>query len=454
MKKKQIAGLALALVMAAGGLAGCAPAEESGETSQELSQTEGAGETGQAGEETIELTFYYPIGVGGALATLIENLATEFTRENPNIVLNPVFAGDSPSTMTKTVSAVQGGTPPDFAILANNELYSLLDMDAIIPLDDMVAEDGGQEYIDDFMPAFLENSYYDGKLYSIPFQRSTVIMYYNKDQFREVGLDPEKPPTSWEELREYAKKLTVTDESGNITRYGVMIPTDAFTFCALSRQNGQGDSQLMSADGTEVYFDTPGNIGVLDYLLELSKTDKVTPEGAIKLTDCPSNFIAGAASIIYGSSGNLTNILDNVDFEVGTAYLPAGTQYGSVLGGANIYVFNGIEKEKQEAAWKFIRWLTEPERVAQWSIDTGYVATRESAYETDLMQDYLAQVPQAIVARDQIEYGSSELCTHDGQRLIRTLEQAIDAAVTGASTPEDAFKQAQEEADAVLSAYK
>ena len=76
--------------------------------------------------------------------------------------------------MTKTVSALQGGTPPDFAILPNPELYSLLDMDAVIPLDDFIAKDGGQEYIDDFIPAFMKNSYYDGKTYSIPFQRNAT----------------------------------------------------------------------------------------------------------------------------------------------------------------------------------------------------------------------------------------------------------------------------------------
>lgn len=168
-------------------------------------------------EETVELTFYYPVGVGGDLALLIENLAAEFTKENPNIIINPVFCGNSTETTTKTIAAIQGGNAPDFAILGNSELYSMLSLDAIIPLDDLIAADeDGQEYIDDFWPAFLQNSYYDGHIYSIPFQRSTIIMYYNKDAFRAAGLDPETPPTTWEELAEYAQKLTVRDENGNV----------------------------------------------------------------------------------------------------------------------------------------------------------------------------------------------------------------------------------------------
>lgn len=328
MKRKQIISLLLAAAMTAGGLGGCGTktdGTESGGISSVQEQESGA--------DKIELTFYYPIGVGGALATLIENLAAEFTKENPDIILNPVFAGNSTETMTKTVSAIQGGTPPDFAILPNPELYSLLDMDAVIPLDDLIAQDGGQEYIDDFIPAFMNNSYYDGKIYSIPFQRSTIIMYYNKDQFKEAGLDPETPPSNWEELREYAKKLTMTDEAGNIIRYGVMIPTDdPFMFYGFSRQSSEGETEIMSEDGKEVYFDTPQNVQALEYLVDLSQKDHVMPEGSIKWADGPSNFMAGATSITFTSSGNLANILDNVDFEVGTAYLPAGNQYGSATG--------------------------------------------------------------------------------------------------------------------------
>ena len=463
MRKKRLVSMMLAAAMTAGLLAGCGSGAKSDSGSAAGGNTTAAAEGGSAAEggqaaedEKIELTFFYPIGVGGALATLIENLATEFTKENPNIVLNPVFAGNSTETMTKTVSALQGGTPPDFAILPNPELYSLLDMDAVIPLDDFIAKDGGQEYIDDFIPAFMKNSYYDGKTYSIPFQRSTIIMYYNKDQFKEAGLDPEKPPTNWDELREYAKKLTVTDASGNVSRWGVMIPMDdPFMFYGFCRQNSSDpQSQIMAEDGKSVYFDTPENAEALQYLVDLAQVDKVMPEGSIKWGDGPSNFMAGATSITFTSSGSLTNILDNTDFEVGTAFLPAGMQYGSATGGANLYIFKDIDEKKQEAAWKFIRWITEPERAAQWSIDTGYVATRKSSYDTDRMKEYLAKVPQAATAKDQLDYACSELRVHNNQRVLQALKQGVDAAMTGAMTPEEAMKQAQAEAEALLESYQ
>ena len=407
-------------------------------------------------EETVELTFYYPVGVGGDLALLIENLAAEFTKENPTIILTPGFCGNSTETTTKTIAAIQGGNAPDFAILGNSELYSMLSLEAIIPLDDLIAADeDGQEYIDDFWPAFLQNSYYDGHIYSIPFQRSTIIMYYNKDAFRAAGLDPETPPTTWEELADYAQKLTVRDENGNVTQWGVQISTnDPFMFSPFALQNSENGENLMTSDGKTALFDTEGNAEALQFLVDLSQKYQAMPEGVIVWADSTSNFMAGTAAMLYMSSGSLTNVLKNTDFEVGTCFLPAGKRYGSATGGANFYIFDGISEEKLAATWKFIRWITEPERAAQWSIDTGYVATRKSCFELDVLKDYFATVPQAATAGDQLQYAGSELMLYDNTRCWDILKNAIDAAMTLTMTPQEALAQAQAEVDQVLADYQ
>ncbi len=408
-----------------------------------------------AEENPVELTFYYPVGVGGDLALLIENLAAEFTKENPEITVNPVFCGNSTETMTKTVAAIQGGNAPDFAILGNSELYSLLSLEAIIPLDELIAADeDGAAYIEDFWPAFLMNSYYEGSIYSIPFQRSTIIMYYNKDAFRAAGLDPDAPPTTWEELVDYAQKLTIRDANGNVTQWGVQISTnDPFTFSPFAMQNSENGENLMTQDGKTALYDTEGNVEALQFLVDLSQKYEVMPEGVIVWADSTSNFMAGTAAMLYMSSGSLTNVLNNTDFEVGTAFLPAGKRYGSATGGANFYIFDGISEEKLAASWKFIRWITEPERAAQWSIDTGYVATRKSCFELDLLKDYFAAVPQAKTAGDQLVYAGSELMLYDNTRCWDVLKNAIDAAMTRQKTPAEALKDAQAQVDDILSEY-
>lgn len=407
-------------------------------------------------EAPVELTFHYPVGVGGDLALLIENLAAEFTKENPDIIVHPVFCGNSTETMTKTVAAIQGGTAPEFAILGNSELYSLLSLEAVIPLDDLIAADpDGEEFINDFWPAFLMNSYYEDQIYSIPFQRSTIIMYYNKDAFRAAGLDPEAPPTTWEEMVEYAKKLTVRDEAGNVTQWGVQISTnDPFTFSPFAMQNSANGENLMTKDGKTALFNTEGNVEALQYLVDLSRVHQVMPEGVIVWGDSSANFMAGTAAMLYMSSGSLTNIINNTDFEVGTAFLPAGERYGSPTGGANFYIFDGISEEKLAATWRFIRWITQPERAAQWSIDTGYVATRKSCFELDLLKDYFALVPQAKTAGDQLVYAGSELMLYDNTRCWDILKNAVDAAMTLSKTPAEALADAQAEVDDVLADYQ
>ncbi len=407
-------------------------------------------------EETIQLTFHYPVGVGGDLALLIENMAAEFTKENPNIVINPVFCGNSTETMTKTVAAIQGGNAPDFAILGNSELYSLLNLEAIIPLDDLIAADAdGEEYINDFWPAFLQNSYYEGNIYSIPFQRSTIIMYYNKDAFRAAGLDPETPPTTWEELADYAQKLTIRDNAGNVTQWGVQISTnDPFTFSPFVLQNSENGENLMTRDGKTALFNTQGNVEALQFLVDLSQKYHAMPEGVIVWADSTSNFMAGNAAMLYMSSGSLTNVLQNTDFEVGTCFLPAGKRFGSATGGANFYIFDGISDEKLAATWKFIRWMTEPERAAQWSIDTGYVATRQSCFELESLKEYMDTVPQTKTAGDQLIYAGSELMLYDNTRCWDILKNAIDAAMTLAKTPAEALADAQAQVDDVLSEFQ
>src|SRR5690242_788353 len=165
---------------------------------------------GQVGAQAgVTLRYYYPVGVSGPLNKLMTELVHEFSASHPGIKIEPVFAGNYVEAMAKAMTGVLGGTPPDVAVLDTPELFSLLDRDAIIPLDDLIAQSGGQKWLDDFYPAFLLNARANGHIYSIPWQRSTPIFYYNKDLFRKAGLDPNRPPKTWTELVQYAQRLTI-----------------------------------------------------------------------------------------------------------------------------------------------------------------------------------------------------------------------------------------------------
>ena len=158
--------------------------------------------------------------------------------------------------------------------------------------------------------------------------------------------------------------------------------------------------------------------------------------------------------MMWTTTGNLTNVKNNAKFDFGVAMLPANKRRGSPTGGGNFYVFKKATPEQQAAAVKFAKWMTTPERAAQWGIDTGYVAVRPDAWETPKMQEYVKGFPVAAVARDQLQYSVAELSTHDNQRVTKALNDGIQAALTGAKKPAQAMKDAQAEATRILRTYK
>jgi sn-glycerol 3-phosphate transport system substrate-binding protein len=441
-KKKMILTAASLLLTAAMLFAGCSqPAAEPAEPA------EAPADAGR--QEPVELTFYYPVAVGGPVTKIVDQMAADFTAENPDIKVTPVYTGSYAETRTKVQTAIQGNDAPDVAIMFSTDLFSLLDMDAIVDMDQFLKTDGDKAYLADFYPGFMTNSQYQGKTYGIPFQRSTIILYYNKDAFKEVGLDPEKPPATWDEMADYAKQLT---KDG---RWGIEIPSTGYAYWMLQtftlQQNGQN---LMNADGDEVYFNSGAAKNGLQYWLDLSKKKKVMPENILDWATVPTDFIEGKTAMMYHTTGNLTNVKNNAKFEFGTAMLPAKDSRGTPTGGGNFYIFKTSAPEKQQAAWQFIRWMTEPERIAQWSMDTGYVAPRKQAYETEKMQNYIKDFPYALTARDQLEFAAAELSTHENGKVTKIIEDTIQAVLTGTKPLQQALDGAQKDAEAVLEPFK
>jgi sn-glycerol 3-phosphate transport system substrate-binding protein len=130
--------------------------------------------------------------------------------------------------------------------------------------------------------------------------------------------------------------------------------------------------------------------------------------------------------------------------------LPAGKQRGSPTGGGNFYLFATASQAQRDAALRFLRWISSPERAAQWGIDTGYVATRPDAWETPAMKAYAADFPAAAVARDQLQYAVAELSTHDNQRVVQALNDGLQAALLGRKAPDAALTEAQATATRLL----
>jgi sn-glycerol 3-phosphate transport system substrate-binding protein len=401
-----------------------------------------------------EVSFYYPVAVGGPITKIIDGFAADFEKENPGIKLKPIYSGSYQESITKALTAVKSGEPPVTSILLSTDMFTLIDEDAIVPFDDLIKTADDRAWLASFYPAFMENSQTGGKTWGIPFQRSTIVLYYNKELFKEAGLDPNKPPATWNEMTAYAEKLTKRDATGKVTQWGVQIPSSGFPywlFQGLAIENG---AILMNSAGTETYYDKPEVIGALQYWVDLVKKYKVHPEGIVEWGTTPKDFFEKKVAMVWTTTGNLTNVKTNAKFDFGVAMLPAGKQRGSPTGGGNFYIFAKSTPAQRDAAFKFIKWVTTPQRAAQWGIDTGYVAVRADAWETPVMKQYVAGFPAAAVARDQLPYAKAELSTHENQRVTKALNDGLQAALTGTKTPDAALKDAQRESERILRPFK
>ncbi|MGP0227806.1 ABC transporter substrate-binding protein [Pantoea ananatis] len=401
--------------------------------------------------DPVKLQMYYPIAVGGEISHTVEALVADFEKIHPEVSIQPVYTGDYATTVTKALTAFRGGNAPQMAVIGDIEAYSLMDAGAIVAASDLAKDDEGKKWIDSFYPAFLRHI--NGKVWGVPFQRSTVVLYWNKQAFEKAGLDADTPPANWQQVVDFGKKLVVKDGQ-NVSQWGIEIPTTPngyWVFQGFAATNG---AHLDNGKGTAVYFNTPGNIETLQWLTDLGQKEGVSPKGAVAWGTTPQDFLSGKTAMMVTTTGNLSVVRKNATFPFGVAMLPQKTQRGSPTGGGNLYVFKNASPAQQKAAMAFIRWVTAPEQAARWSIATGYVATSPAAWETPAMKDYVKQVPQALVAREQLNYAQPELSTYNSVQIQEALNHAIEAAITQTKTPAEALEAAQKQADRLLKAYQ
>ncbi len=396
------------------------------------------------------LTMYYPVAVGGSLTKVVDSIVADFEAKNPDIDVNAIYAGNYNDARIKALAALKGGKPAQLSVMFSIDIYDLIEQDAIVPFDDVATSAEDKKWLKSFYPALMENGQTLGKTWGIPFQRSTIVMYYNKDAYRAAGLDPEAPPSTWDELVSVSKKLTKADGS----QWGMMIPSTGYPywmFGALSKQNGQ---VLMNSDGNKTYFDNPKVVEALSFWKDLSTKHGVMPKGAIEWGTLRQNFLEGNTAMMWHSTGNLTTVKKNAKFDFGVAMLPGKANRGTPTGGGNFYIFKKSSAEEKKAALKLIKFMTSAENAAKWSIETGYIGVSPAAYDTKKLISYAAEFPPAAIARDQLKYATAELSTYQTGRVRKLLDDALQSVIAGGKAPADALGDAQKRATKLLKPYQ
>ena len=403
----------------------------------------------------VTLKIAYPVAVDAPVTDMLNDFAAAFMAENPNVTVETVYAGGYTDVKTMVQTTIDGGgEAPALAVMLATDVYDLANAQYIEPLTPFVDEmKSGKAYIKDFLPGFMANSYYMDNLWSLPFQRSAVVLYYNADLLASVGCD--HAPADWNELAEVGAALTVKD-GGQVTRWGIEWSSDwpYWTFQPLAVAAGQN---IVGESDTAVFFDNPAVISAVQYYIDLSHKYGATPEGvqACWGTSVP-NFVSGNTAMIVHSSGSLSKILSQADFKVGVSAVP-GPKAGSaasVPGGGNIYMIAGMSDAEKQAAFDFAVFLTGASRAAEFSIKSGYIATSKSAAEDPAMKAYAAENPQVAQVQEALAKAGKELSLQNLGEVRTIFHSAIQSAYNGEMTPAAAMAKAQREADAALEDFR
>ena len=200
----------------------------------------------------------------------------------------------------------------------------------------------------------------------------------------------------------------------------------------------------------KVLLASPAAQTAVQFLRDLGEKEKVSPTGPIDWGTTANDFAAGKVAIIYYTTGGLGFIRNNAKFEFGTAFLPKGQRFGTPTGGGNVYLFRATPPDRRKAAWEFAKWLTSPDMLARWSIDSGYVAPRKSSWETARMKEYVAKYPQALTARDQLQYALAELPVKNIIEVKRAIVTALQTALTSSQPIGPILAEGQTRVDEIL----
>ncbi len=421
-----IATLAALLLSACGGQAGseATPGNTSG------------GSVGVDANGHVTLDFWYSLS--GDTGTTIENLVKQFNESQSGITVTATYQGNYSAIMAKVYSAIAGGVMPNVAQLGGAPLLGT--SDAILPMTDFT---GGENGIDlsQFRQAFLDYNTVGGTLWSMPFNNSVPVIYYNKDLFIAAGLDPENPPQNFDELIAAAKVLTLDpDNTGAPTQYGVNTRDDTHWYLdAMMLENG---AQIVSDDLSEVLYNSPQAVEMLKLWGDLVNEYKVMPSN--QHAEAQTDFLAGKLAILFGSSASVNTLKDSATFALGTAMFPqVGDNERSLpLGGGSLVIFKNDNEAIRKASWEFVKFMTSKESSLYLAQNTGYLPIYQDAFEWLEIQQLIQDEPIREASIQSLDYAYAIPVFSALGNSDLALQNAIEKVELGVATPEEALNVA------------
>ncbi len=462
MKRKVNAALAMAMVgsMLVTGCGASSTGTSESSTAGAESSTEAAAQessteaSAQSGEGTT-ITFWH--SMGGVNGEAMNYLIDKFNKENDqNIHVEAEYQGEYDDAINKLKSAQIGNMGADLVQIYDIGTRFMIDSGWVIPMQELIDADGWDT-------AQLEPNiaaYYsvDNKLYSMPFNSSTPILYYNKDMFEKAGIT--EVPDTLGKIGEVADKLVNEGGAGEAISLGIYgWFFEQFT-CKQGKDyvdNGNGRETA----ATKVVFDENGaaaaTLKAWKALYDQGAAPNVGRGGDAGLVD----FSSGKSAMTLGSTASLKQVLEDVNgkFEVGTAYFPKvndSDEGGVSIGGASLWALNNEDSAKEKAVWEFVKFLVSPESQAYWNAQTGYFPVTVAAHDEQVFKDNIAKYPQFETAINQLHDSTPQsagalLSVFPEARAV--VETEIENMLNNGSSPEDAAAAMAEQINSAITDY-
>ncbi len=369
---------------------------------------------------------------------VFQKLVDRFNREHPTIEVESLYVGQSDRQLPKILAAIVGDAKPDLLWFGPMLTGQLVDLDAIVPLDEQWHRSAVTQDID---PALLGSMQYENHLWSIPFGTNNIGIFYRPSLFKAAGID--RLPTNWTQLQATAKQLTRdTDGDGKIDKYGMILPLGqgewtVFTWLPFMWSGG---GELKS--GTATTIDNPGSIAALQLWQDLIKDGSAilsSPERGYEL----DYFLSGKVAMqLTGpwTFGQLAG-MNFTDYDV--MPIPAGTRSATSMGGESLFMMK-TNPRHQQAAWEFMEYVLSQDFQTEWALGTGYLPVNLKSRTETSYRDYVSKIPATQVFLDQAKYARSRPIEPGYSQISEQLGRAIESVLLEKNSPQAALKAAQE----------
>ncbi|MTJ09416.1 ABC transporter substrate-binding protein [Anabaena sp. UHCC 0204] len=380
---------------------------------------------------------------------VLQKLVDKFNQNHPNIQVESLYVGQQDQQMPKILTAVVGDAPPDLLWFNPTIAGQLVELGALLPLDEKLAKTTVKDEID---PALLTSMKYKNQIWSVPFATNNVGVYYRPSLFKEAGIT--ELPQTWEELRQAAKQLTRdTNNDGRINQYGIMLPAGKGEFTVFTwlpfmwSASGKlvGDNSQSAAD--VVLENNQGAIAALELWQNLIKDGSAVLSGIERGYEI-ENIVNGRVAMQVTGPWSLGEFKQSgVDFAVFP--IPMNKKPATVIGGENLFLFKTTPKREQ-AAFKFIEYTLSADFQTELALGTGYLPINIKSRQSPIYQEFLKKQPQIQVFLDQAKNGFSRPIFPGYTRISDSLGRAIESVILGKSSPAEALKVAQQRLDLIF----